>query len=63
MSTDRLTNIKTRLADTGAVRQSDAITIARLRRELRNARPRITEVPATAERPMAPDSVPQPHAA
>ncbi|WP_275558587.1 hypothetical protein [Streptomyces sp. 5-6(2022)] len=36
----------------------DAITIARLRRELHNARPRISVVATTAERPMAPDSVP-----
>ncbi|WP_458089328.1 hypothetical protein [Streptomyces malaysiensis] len=35
----------------------DAITIARLRRELHNTQPRITRVTATAERPMAPESV------
>ncbi|WP_438479147.1 hypothetical protein [Streptomyces asiaticus] len=35
----------------------DSITIARLRRKLHNAQPRISKVPATAERPMAPDSV------
>ncbi|MFJ4637520.1 hypothetical protein ACIP69_18085 [Streptomyces hygroscopicus] len=44
-------------------RINDAIEKARLRRELANARPRITAVPATAERPFAPGSVPQPHAA
>ncbi|MGW7597299.1 hypothetical protein [Streptomyces antimycoticus] len=41
----------------------DAIEKSRLRRALHNARPRITTMPATAERPTAPDSVPQPHAA
>ncbi|GAA1065284.1 hypothetical protein [Streptomyces asiaticus] len=41
----------------------DALTIARLRRQLANKRPRITAVHATAERPFAPDSVPLPHAA
>ncbi|MBI0296753.1 hypothetical protein JBE04_20390 [Streptomyces sp. PRKS01-29] len=36
----------------------DAVTIARLRRQLANAQPRISVVPAEAERPTAPDSVP-----
>ncbi|MGW7688911.1 hypothetical protein ACWGMA_08455 [Streptomyces asiaticus] len=38
-------------------RINDAIEKASLRRELANARPRIAAVPATAERPTAPDSV------
>ncbi|MGW4075924.1 hypothetical protein ACWELB_20840 [Streptomyces asiaticus] len=41
----------------------DAADKARLTQALRNARPRISVVPAQAARPMAPDSVPQPHAA
>ncbi|MEU7240249.1 hypothetical protein [Streptomyces sparsogenes] len=41
----------------------DTVRMARLRRDLHNARPRFVEVPATAERPTAPDSVPLPHAA
>ncbi|MEU1663643.1 hypothetical protein ABZ547_08505 [Streptomyces sparsogenes] len=35
----------------------DTVRVARLRRDLHNARPRITEVPAQAERPTEPDSV------
>lgn len=44
----------------------DAAYIERLRQALHNARPRITQVPAQAPRPFAPDSVPlhlAPHAA
>ncbi|MFD5386328.1 hypothetical protein ACWDHW_08660 [Streptomyces melanosporofaciens] len=36
----------------------DTVRVARLRRNLRNAQPRITRVPAQAAQPTAPDSVP-----
>ncbi|OMI34462.1 hypothetical protein [Streptomyces sparsogenes] len=36
----------------------DTVRMARLRRDLHNARPRITRVDSTAERPTAPGSIP-----
>lgn len=36
----------------------DTVHVARLRRDLHNAQPRITAVPAQAARPTAPDSIP-----
>ena len=36
----------------------DTVRMARLRRDLHNAQPRITRVPAQAPRPTAPDNIP-----
>lgn len=54
-------DLKTAVAEIRRLQQQhidDTVRVARLRQDLHNARPRITAVPAQAERPTAPDSIP-----